>query len=91
MKNIIKLLGIVSVLIITLMLSACGRNEPCVYCEDTPTKGYKTSSGDITYVCKDHRSTCFFCEKKATKHYTSVLGFEIFTCRDCYQSAIEAQ
>ncbi|MBQ2696474.1 MAG: hypothetical protein IJF61_04150 [Clostridia bacterium] len=88
MKKIAKLLTLVFGLTMILMLSACGTsNEPCVYCEKTPTKSYKTATGDTTYICKEHRSTCFFCNKKATKHYTSGLGLEIFTCKDCYKEA----
>ena len=90
MKKFMKLGVAISLMAAALMLSSCAMsNEPCEYCGETPTKGYKTSNDDKFYVCSDCSSECAFCGDKATKHYTNLLGMEMFACKDCYESISE--
>ncbi|HIT34840.1 MAG TPA: hypothetical protein IAC31_09515 [Candidatus Faecousia intestinigallinarum] len=85
MKRTARILA--AILLVAICLSACSSKEPCAWCDKSPTKAYRTSSGDTVYVCKDCSSTCIFCGKPATKHYTSLLG-EMFVCGDCYEARV---
>lgn len=90
MKKFTKLTALIIAIASIVMLSACAlSNEPCEYCGDTPTKGYKTSNDEKFYVCNECSSECAFCGDKATKHYTNLIGMEMFVCRDCYESIAE--
>ena len=83
MKKIICLLCLISCL---MVLAGCGSsNEPCDYCNATPTKGYKTSQR-ISYVCADCSSRCAACDKKPTRKYENALGMMVFMCEEDYQS-----
>ena len=89
MKNLKTVIAMV-VIAMTLMLTACSAsNEPCDYCGNTPSKGYKVAGGEKFYVCSDCSSECAFCGEKATKQYTAMLGNVMFVCTDCYNSMSE--
>ena len=86
----IKRVFVMALVVVTMLLSACATSdEPCGYCGDTPTKGYKTSNGEVFNVCSDCSSECAFCGEKATKHYTAGFGNEMFVCKECYDSMSE--
>lgn len=80
---ILAMLGVVSI------LAGCSStvDEPCMYCNRSPSKEYKKSDGTSVYVCEDCSSECMICgREKATKHYESLLGI-VFVCDDCYKTA----
>ena len=90
MKKTVKISIITSLLAIMTLLTSCAiSNEPCEYCNDTPTRGYKTTDGEKFYVCSECSSECMFCGDKARKHYTNMLGMVMFACNDCYESIVE--
>lgn len=86
MKRIVNL---ISVLLIAGVLSACSAtvDEPCMYCNNRPSKEYAMSDGSKVYVCEECSSECMFCNKKATKHYESLLGV-VFVCSECYKDVV---
>lgn len=85
-----KLVGFVMIAILAVsMLAACSSvvDEPCMYCNHSPSKEYTKSDGTPVYVCEECSSTCMICSReKATKHYESLLGI-VFVCDDCYKTA----
>ena len=86
-KKIVSLT--LAVLMSVTFITACSSmsDEPCMYCGQSPSKGYKKSDGTTAYVCKDCSETCMICgDEKATKHYESLLGI-VFVCNDCYKMA----
>lgn len=80
-------LVITLLLVVTFVLTAphlpISRN-PCEWCDDTPTKGYRLSDGSYCYICKDCRTTCGLCGRKAKHHYESLFGRIIFLCDSCH-------
>ena len=79
--------------VITISFTACSggynSNEPCAHCKQTPTKGFRTSNGDICYVCEQDSTICWNCSGthgKATHHLTNGYGDEIFFCDYCYEN-----
>ncbi len=72
---------------LTLALAACGSNEPCADCGQTPTKGYKNDyTGETEYYCdRCAYDDCAFCSDKATRSMTA-LGQVAFVCDDCYDT-----
>lgn len=80
-------------LVITTLLgvTGCGAeqgftsDEACVWDGATPTKGFKTSKGEVCYVCEDCSSRCMLCGNDATDHYTNGLEIEVFVCEKCYE------
>lgn len=81
-----KFFGIVMLIGMLFSLSACATivDEPCAWCNSSPSKVYELSSGKEMYVCEDCSSECAYCAKPATKHYESLLGF-VFVCDNCYE------
>lgn len=80
-------------IVMLLIFAGCGSgvggytsNEPCVWCDGTPTKKIKSETEDIEAYnyCKECSTTCFGCGEPATEHYTNLLGAEVFACDDCY-------
>ena len=71
-------------------ITACDKtsNEPCSWCDNTPTRPYETSNGETVYVCDDCSSECMLCHKEAKHHYTALAG-EMFVCDDCYEEIKE--
>lgn len=85
LKKILTFLNVL--LLAVLLLTACAVDEPCMYCDQSPSKEYKKKDGSAVYVCEDCSSTCMLCgREKATKHYESLLGI-VFVCDDCYKMA----
>ena len=81
---------IMTAVVMVSMLTACSSNvdEPCMYCNHSPSKEYKKSDGTPVYVCENCSSTCMICShEKATKHYESLLGI-VFVCDDCYKTVV---
>lgn len=73
----------------TSMLAGCSStvDEPCMYCNHSPSKEYKKSDGTPVYVCEECSSICMICsDEKATKNYESLLGI-VFVCDECYEMA----
>ena len=85
-----KMIGLLMAILVAIsMLAACSStvNEPCMYCNDSPSKEYKKSDGTPVYVCEDCSSVCMICsDEKATKHYESLIGI-VFVCDSCYEMA----
>ncbi|MBR3835639.1 MAG: hypothetical protein IKJ69_02475 [Clostridia bacterium] len=75
--SIIVIVGIVSF--------ASFSNEPCDWCGESPTKGFKLNNGGKSYVCADCRKKCAWCDDKADKHYENGLEMMVFVCDDCYE------
>lgn len=59
-------------------------SEPCVYCNDTPTKriASKTEDTEAYYYCEACSTKCFMCDQKAVTHTTNLLGTEMFLCSE---------
>ena len=80
---------LVLLLIPMILLSGCGggytSDNPCIYCNDTPTKKFDALGGDC-YICEKCSTTCAFCGKKATKEYQNGFGYPTFVCNSCYES-----
>lgn len=69
---------------------ACGNkqaDEPCAWCNHSPSVEYTTTNGTACYVCEECSSECMICGNKATKHFTNLLDVEFFVCDDCYAEA----
>lgn len=91
MRKILKRFttAILAAAMVLVLFAGCS-NEPCNYCGETPTKGYKNKSADRTeYYCSECSSECGWCGEKATKHYESALGVIVFVCKDCYKEIME--
>lgn len=63
-------------------------DEPCDWCNKTPTKAYTMSDGSKSYVCANCRTECAWCGAKATKHYENLASMMVFVCNDCYQDVV---
>lgn len=82
-------IGIIIIIALFFIISAffpATVDEPCDWCNDSPSIAYKTKSGSTSYVCKSCSSECAFCGNPATKHYENMLEMMVFVCDDCYES-----
>lgn len=81
-----RILMVLMVIGLVCGLTGCATtvDEPCAWCNSSPSKVYELSSGKEMYVCEDCSSTCAYCSGTATKHYESLLGI-VFVCNDCYE------
>ena len=79
--------GIVLAVILTSLIG-CGYSSSvsCTWCGRTPTKAFKTETGETQYYCESCSTKCAICGKKATKHYTNLLGVLMFVCKDHYEA-----
>lgn len=73
----------VAIFIITRFTSVV--DEPCDWCDNSPSVAYKMSDGSYSYVCKDCSKKCVWCGEKATKHYENLANMMVFVCDDCYE------
>lgn len=64
-------------------------NEPCDWCQKTPTKAFTMKDGSKSYVCADCRHNCAWCDARATKHYENALGMMTFVCDECYHDIVD--
>ena len=62
-------------------------DEPCDWCNNSPSRKYKTSSG-VSYVCKECSEECFYCNNDATTHYENMMGMIVFACDECSDQAM---
>lgn len=82
----------VSLITLALMMAglfagcATESSVPCIYCNESPSRAYKTSYGTKSYVCDECSSECFFCGEPSPKKYTSVDGEISFACKECLDS-----
>lgn len=59
-------------------------DQPCAWCNNSPTKKYTTSNNEDCFVCKECSSCCAFCGKEGKmEHYTNLMGIEVFVCDEC--------
>lgn len=86
-KKIIIAVALVIVVVIGMFSFSSAVNEPCDWCGHSPSVKYKTSDGELAYVCKDCSKECTWCGAKATKHYENLFGMIVFVCNDCYEEA----
>lgn len=87
-KSIVGMLFVMVLVICNGCSMGYTSDEPCKWCNSTPTKKFETSNGEDCYICENHTHTCAICNKKfdkELKHYTNLLGAEAFACDDCYQ------
>lgn len=84
-----KIVISVCVLLVTGMVTACSStvDEPCMYCNQRPSKEYEMRDASRVYVCKECSSECMFCGDKATKNYESLIG-KVFVCSECYGEVV---
>ncbi len=87
-RSIVKTLAVITVVILTITATfACGAKlveEPCAWCNHSPSVEYTTANGTTCYVCEECSSECMICGNEATEHYTNLLDAEMFVCADCY-------
>ena len=87
--GIIGALVVAVVLMLVLTKKSSLANEPCDYCNRSPSMAFETSDGSMAYVCKECSKECMICHKKATKHYENLIGTIVFVCDDCYKEVTD--
>lgn len=87
-KIIVSIVAVIAVIVGIFSFSSFS-NEPCDWCGNTPSKAFKTHSGEKSYVCSDCRKECAWCGDRATKHYENYLEMIVFVCSDCYEDIAE--
>lgn len=85
MKKVICIIAMVLLLIMSGCSGGYYSEEPCVWCDSTPTKQIKSNTEDTEacYYCEECSTTCFGCGERATQHYTNAFGIEVFVCDEC--------
>ncbi len=89
LSKIVILLVIIVAVVVGIFSFSSISNEPCDWCSKSPTKVFKTQSGEKSYVCSECRRECAWCDKKATKHYENLFEMVVFVCNDCYKDITE--
>lgn len=88
MKRKKILIGVICIIVAIVVLSKLPSltNEPCDWCEESPSFAYDMSDGSKSYVCMECRTKCAWCGERAVKHYENGLHMMVFVCKDCYES-----
>ena len=85
LKKLVPIIVAVVVLLTGIFAFSSFSTNSCDWCNDTPTKAFKTHDGGKSYVCSDCRKNCAWCGNRAKKHYENALGMVVFVCNDCYE------
>lgn len=75
-----------------LMLAGCSmtsvvtkytKDEPCVWCDETPTMELTNYDDELTYICKSCAIKCFYCNNTKIERFGfNLLGDPIPMCSD---------
>lgn len=85
MKNIFRKVSAMLLIIILLILAACGKgSDDCQVCGAASAKAYKNEwTSETEYVCSDCASKCTFCGAHAERAVSAVMGGIKFVCDGC--------
>lgn len=89
MPRIIICIVVVAIILYGGYTIATTSNEPCDWCQKTPTRAFTMKDGSKSYVCADCRHNCAWCDARATKHYENALGMMTFVCDKCYHDIVD--